>query len=145
MTAAGERRPAIDLTRTNFKRDLGDLSIAGTWLWNEDQETEEPCLVVTSRYNIKGFRPFVVALSAAYKYNDPIYLAAVARELAITLGSDSIVTAHKVATLIADHLHDLLTMPPNPTTTIVIADAVISDGRRSTSAEILEHVPTRQS
>jgi hypothetical protein len=140
-----ERRPAIDLSRTHFKRELGDLAIAGTWLWNDDQETEEPCLVVTSRYRIKGFKPFVVALSAAYKYNEPGYLAAVAAELAKTLGSDSIMTAHKVATLIADHLHDLITMPPNPTTAIVVADATISDGRRSTSAEIVEHVPLRQS
>src|SRR6478735_268366 len=106
-----ERRPAIDLSRTHFKRDLGDLSIHGTWLWNEDQETEEPCLVVTSRYKIKGFRPFVVALSAAYKYNDEAYTAAIAGELARTLGSDSITTAYNVATLIAEHLYDLLTMP----------------------------------
>jgi len=141
-----QRRPAIDLSRTHFKRELGDLALYGTWLWNDDQETEEPCLVITSRYNIKGFRPFVVALSAAWKYNEPGYLAAVARELAITLGNDSIVTAHKVATLIADHLHDLLTMPPNPTTAIVVADATImgTDGR-SISAEIVEHVPLRQS
>lgn len=140
-----ERRPAIDLTRTHFQRSLGDLTITGTWLWNEDQETEEPCLVVRSRYHVKGFKPFVVALSSAYKYNDPVYLAAIARELAITLGSDSIVTAHKVATLIADHLHDLLTMPPNPTSKIVVADAVITTGGRSIAAEIVEHVPLRQS
>ena len=141
-----ERKPAIDLTRTHFKRELGDLAIYGTWLWNDDQETEEPCLVVTSRYKIKGFRPFVVALSAAYKYNEPGYLAAVARELAITLGSDSIVTAHKIATLIADHLHDLLTMPPNPTQAVVVADARIVDAAgRSITAEIMEYVPLRQS
>lgn len=145
MTQTAERRPAIDLTRTHFRRTLGDLTVHGTWLWNDDQEAEEPCLVITSSRALKRFKPFVVALSAAYKYNEPGYLAAVARELAVTLESDSMATAHKVATLIADHLDLLLTMPPNPTTAIVMADAVINTGSRSVTAEIMEHVPLRQS
>lgn len=136
-----DRQPAIDLTRYQFKRDLGDLSIYGTWLWNEDQENHEPALVVLSRYRPRGFKPCVVALSAAYKYNDPRYLAHIAGEFCTILGiEDSMSTAFNVASLIADHLGDLLTMRPNPTDTIVVADATISaDGRRR-SIEIVEYV-----
>ena len=141
MTQPTDRQPAIDLTRYQFKRDLGDLSIYGTWLWNDDQEAHEPALVVLSRYRPRGFKPCVVALSAAFKYDDPRYLAHVASEFVTILGiEDSMSTAHRVASLIADHLEDLLTMRPNPTDTIVVADATIGSGSSRRSLEIVEYV-----
>jgi hypothetical protein len=141
-----EPRHAIDLTRHSFVRHLGDLSIYGSWIYNNDQETEEPCLVVIPRYQKQGFKPCVVALSAAYKYNDPRYLARVSWEFLSLLGfAQTPSEGHKVASLIHDHLGDLLTMPPNPTSVIVVADATIGTGLGKRSLEIVEYVPLQQS
>lgn len=141
-----DRIPAIDLTRTQFSRTLGNLTIVGTWLWNDDQENYEPALVVVSSIRPKGFKPCVVALSAAYKYNDPIYLAHVAKEFVHLLClQDDMSTAHKVATMIHDHLGDLLNMPPNPTSQIIVADATIGSGSGKRTIEIVDYVSTKQS
>lgn len=140
-----DRQPAIDLTRHHFVRHLGDLSIYGSWLWNNDQESHEPCLVIIPRYQRRGFKPCVVALSAAYKYNDPRYLARVSWEFLSLLGfAQTPSEGHKVASLIHDHLGDLLTMPPNPTSTIVVADATIGSGMGKRAIEIVEYVPLKQ-
>lgn len=140
-----DRKPAIDLTRYQFKRELGELALYGTWVYNEDQESEEPALVVLNAIHPRAFKPCVVALSAAWKYNDARYLARVAKEFVTLLGlSDSMTTAYKVASLIADHLGDLLNMPPNPTDTIVVADATIGADGRKRSIEIVEYVPQQQ-
>lgn len=139
-----DRKPAIDLTRTQFQRHLGDLSLYGTWIYNEDQETEEPCLVVIPRYQRNGFKPCVVALSAAYKYNDPRYLARISFAFLSMLGfAQTPSEGHKIASLIHDHLDDLLKMPPNPTTTIVVADATIDANGRKHAIEIVDYLPTQ--
>lgn len=141
-----DQQPAIDLSRHHFVRHLGDLSIYGSWLFNSDQEAEEPCLVVVPRYQRTGFKPCVVALSAAYKYNDPRYLARVSWEFLNLLGFAQTPTeGHKIASLIHDHLGDLLTMPPSPTTAIIMADATIGSGFGKHAIEIVEYVPTKQS
>jgi hypothetical protein len=140
-----EQRPAIDLTRTHFVRHLGDLSIYGTWIFNNDQEAEEPALVVIPRYRRDGFKPCVVALSAAYKYNDERYMVRAARHFLSMLGiQDSMAECHKVATLIHSHLLDLLTIPPSPTTAIIVGEAVIGEGLRRRTVDILDYEPTQQ-
>jgi hypothetical protein len=136
-----DRTPAIDLSRHQFKRELHGLAIFGTWVWHEDQQTHEPCLVVINAVYPRAFKPVVVALSAAYLYNDATYMAQRARQFVQLLGlHDSMVTAHKVALLIEDHLQDLITMPPNPTETVVVADASIKANGKSRSLEILDFV-----
>lgn len=137
-----ERRHAINLTQYAFKREKGELALYGTWIWNEDQESYEPALVVINALNPRRFRPCVVALSAAYKYNDAVYMAHVAREFVHLLGlQDSMTMAYKVATLIEDSLGDLLTMPPMPTDKIVVADGTIGSGLSKRGFEIVDHVP----
>lgn len=141
-----QARPAIDLTRTHFRRDLGDLSIFGTWVHNDDQEDTEPCLVVLPRYRLNGAVPCVIALSAAFKYNNPRYLAHASRFFAAQLGfEDEMTTVRKIATLIHDHMLDLLSMPLDPTEAVVIGEASVDlgDGRRKT-VEVLDHEQTRQ-
>ena len=140
-----DRKHAIDLTRHHFMRPLGDLVIFGTWIFNDDQEADEPCLVVIPRYQRQGFKPCVVALSAAHKYNDPRYLARAAWQFLRLLGfAQTPSEGHKIASLIHDHLGDLLMMPPNPTTTIVVADASVGSGFAKRSLEIVDYVPTPQ-
>jgi hypothetical protein len=140
-----DRQPAIDLTRYQFKRELHGLALYGSWVFNEDQESHEPCLVVINAVYPRAFKPVVVALSAAYLYNDARYMARRAREFVSLLGlHDSMTTAHRVALLLEDHLHDLLMMPPNPTEAIVVADASVKADGKSRSLEIVEHVNQKQ-
>lgn len=135
---------AIDLTRYHFKRDLGDLTIYGTWLFNEDQEDTEPCLVVIPRYRTVGFRPIVVALSAAYKYNNPQYLAQVAGLFAESLGfEDDLTRARTVATMIWDHLLDLLSMPLDPSVGVVVGEASVNIDGRKRNIEVLDYEQER--
>lgn len=137
-----DRRHAIDLTQYLFKREKGQLALYGAWLWNDDQESHEPALVVVNAADPHKFKPCVVALSAAYKYNDPVYLAHVAKEFVHLLGlQDSMAMAYQVALFIEDSLGDLLTMPPMPTTQVVVADASIGSGLRRKGFEIVDHVP----
>lgn len=140
-----EAQPAIDLTRHAFKRELGDLALFGTWLHNEDQEATEPCLVIIPRYRARGtYKPAVIPLSAAFRYNDPRHLAMAAAIFSKNMGFEDMVTANKVANLIYDHLGDLVTMPVDPTVAQVAADATIttSDGRKRT-VEMLDYVQER--
>lgn len=140
-----DRKPAIDLTRNHFVRHIQDVSLYGTWLWNDDQEDYEPALVLIPRYRTTGFRPCVVALSAAYKYNSPQYLARVTPFIVTELGfSDCLANAHKIASLIYDHLDDLVRMPPNPTTSIIVGEATIEISGRRHGLHILDHEPTPQ-
>ena len=144
MQQLEQARPAIDLTRYAFTRDVGDLSIYGTWLYNEDQEDTEPCLVVIPRYRSTGFKPVVIALSAAYRYNNPRYLAHVASAFAQSLGfEDSLSQARKVATLIHDNLLDLLTMPVDPSEATVIGEVTIDQGGRKRTIEVLDYEQER--
>ena len=137
-----ERLPAIDLTFHAFRREKGQLAMYGTWLYNEDQESHEPALVVVNAANPRKFPPCVIALSAAYKYNEPEYLAAVCKEMVPLMGlQDDMRTAYEVALFIEDSLGDLLTMPPMPTKEVVVADALVGSGLARKGFEIVEHVP----
>lgn len=137
-------KPAIDLTRYAFTRDVGDLSIFGTWLYNDDQEDTEPCLVVIPKYRSVGFKPVVVALSAAYRYNNPRYLAHAASAFAQSLGYENDLTqARKVATLIHDHLLELLNMPLDPTEATVIGEVTIDQGGKKRTIEVMDYEQQR--
>lgn len=139
------RTPALDLTRHHFLRPSGDLVCVGTWVYNADQEDYEPALVIVPRYRKDGFKPCCVALSAAWKYNEPAYLAHAAAFFLTQLGmADGMSNAHKVASLIHEHLGDLIKMPPNPTQTIVVADASVTIEGVKRSMEMLDYKPLAQ-
>lgn len=132
-------KPAIDLTRHYFMRPMGDLVCFGTWIWNEDQEDHEPALVVVPRYRKDGFKPCCVALSASWKYNEPAYLARAAQWFVQQLGmADCMSNAHAVADIVHSHLGDLISMPPNPTSTIVVAEASVDIGGAKRTIELLD-------
>lgn len=133
-------QPAIDLTRYQWKRDVGDLTIFGTWLYNEDQEDTEPCLVVIPRFRLNGVKPFVLALSAAFRYNDPRYLARVVATIATGLGFEGSMTkAHQIASVIHDHLPDLLNMPLDPSVAVVVGEASVDLGGQKHTIEVLDY------
>lgn len=137
-----DRRPAIDLAQNLFRREKGQLALYATWLYNEDQDNHEPALVIVNAANPRKFKPCVVALSAAYKYNDPVYLAHVSKEFVHLLGlEDNMHMAYEVALFIEDSLGDLLTMPPLPTDKVVAADGYIGSGLARKGFEILDYVP----
>lgn len=138
-------QPAIDLTRHAFKRELGDLALYGTWIHNAEQEGSEPALVIVPRYRVNGIKPCCIALSAAYKYNDARYLARAAGHFAKQLGYDTLADAHKLATVIHDHLLDLIKMPNEPQQAIVVGEAQIDiGGGRKRTLEMLDRQPLPQ-
>lgn len=140
-----EAKPAIDLTRHAWVRELGDLTVFGTWLYNADQEDTEPCLVIIPRYRARGtYKPAVIPLSAAFRYNDPVHLAQAAAIFSKNLGFEDMVTANKVANVIYDHLGDLVSIPVDPTVAHVVGEAKIDmgDGRKRT-VEMLEYEQER--
>lgn len=139
-------RPAIDLTRHWFVRELGDIRLYGTWLYDAELDDDEPCLVLVPAVR-RGAVPCVVALSAAFRYDDPRYLARKSLEFAYALGFDDnpMSAAHKIGGIIYDHLLDLIKLPENPTEEVVGATASVDlgDGRKRT-VEILDHEPKPQ-
>jgi len=142
-----DRKPAIDLSRHHFMRELGDLVLFGTWVHNEDMEDTEPALVVMPRYRPPStVIPCVVALSAAHLYNDPKYCVRAAKGMAKALGfEDSMNTTHRIADILHSHLPDLISMPVDPSVAVVVADGVIegSDGQKK-SVELLEFQQVKQ-
>lgn len=142
-------RPAIDLTRYHFVRELGDLRLYGTWYTWEDDEgwQDEPCLVLVPAHRRYGVVPCCVALSAAFRYTDPRHLARMSLEFARTLGFESnlMQNAHRIGGIIHDHLLDLIKMPESPTEAVVGATANVDFGNgRKRTVEILDHVPIEQ-
>lgn len=139
-------RPAIDLTRYHFVRELGDIRLYGTWLHHAEDDEDEPALVLVPAHRRHGVVPCCVALSAVFRYTDPRHLATVSLEFARTMGFDSnlMSAAHKIGGIIHDHLLDLIKMPENPTEAVVGAYGQINDGHRTRTVEIIDHVPTRQ-
>lgn len=134
----------LDLTRHNFRRQLGDITLFGAWI-GETLDESEPCLVLvpTARHvSYERTKPCCVALSSAYLYDEPRYLLARAMEFNKAMGfTDSMSHVYKVAEIIHGHLQDLIEMPPKPVErAIEAADAVVIDpsGRRS-SAVIMNY------
>ena len=137
---------AIDLTRNHFVREWKDLCVIGTWLYSADQEDDEPCLVIVPRYRQHGYMPVVVALSAAYRYNSPKYLANASKQFCRSLNfEDSMTNCHNIAEAIHSHLLDLLKMPASPTSSIVIGEASMDMGNGvKRTVEFMDHVPLAQ-
>lgn len=140
-------KPAIDLSRFHFMRELGDMVVVGTWIYNNDQEDTEPALVLLPRYRPpSSVIPCVVALSAAYLYNDAKYCVHAAKGIAKALGfEDEMSRTHRIADILHSHLPDLVSMPLDPTETVVVGEASIDlgDGKKRT-VEFLDHEQTKQ-
>lgn len=138
-------RPVLDLTVRHFTRELGDLTVIGTW-YGADLNEMEPvlCLVPTYRALFDGTdlrsRPCCVALSSAYLYDEPSHLIYQSRVFCRAMGfNEELSTVHKIAEAIHGSLQDLIQMPPRPVLgTYVGADATVTDGNgRQTTVELI--------
>lgn len=143
-------RPAIDLTRHAWVRELGDIRLYGTWYYqptDDNSDTDEPCLVLVPAFRRIGVTPCVVLLQHAHKWTEPRYAAKMSLEFANTLGygSNAMQNAARIHGMVYDHLLDLIKMPENPTDAVVGASGSfkIGDGA-SRSFEILDYEPTKQ-
>ena len=143
----GDERPALDLSRHHFMRELGDLVLFGTWVHNAEQEDSEPALVLLPRYRPPStVIPCVIALSSAYRYNDPAYCVRAAKGIAKALGfEDSMNTTHRIADILHSHLPDLISMPVDPTQAVVVGEAAVDlgDGTKRT-VEFLDYEAVKQ-
>lgn len=139
---------ALDLTQNHFCKTRGDLTLYGTWFG----EKNRPCLVVvpTHRQSYLTCRPMVIEVDDAWKWNpdDPDAMPEVnALMVQSFLDQNSMdfangFTCMRVVSLIHDHLGDLLSIPPKPTTEIVVGDAIQTDHDtgKVTTREIIERV-----
>lgn len=135
-----ETRPVLDLTKYQSKREFGDIILYTTWIWNEELEDSEPCLVLVPRYRALG-KPCGIALSAAYRYNDPHYCMQSCHKFAIDLGmTPGVTVTSRIMDIIMDHLDELVGMAPELMTEVVVADGVITDQDGKTrTVELLDH------
>jgi hypothetical protein len=129
---------ALDLTRYQWRKEVHDLVLYGTWIFNDDQEDTEPALVILPRYR-RG-QPVAIALSSAFKYNDPRYLARAASIFANKLGfEDTLTNTHRIASLIDDHLLDLIKMPVDPTEAVQVGEAVLNIGSGRKTVGLMDY------
>jgi hypothetical protein len=98
----------IDLSKAHLVRQHGDLVAVYSWF------NDERALFLVPRYR-KGAPWYVVAESAAYRYDDPQYLARQCAVAAEVLGIEpSTRNWSRIATIINEGLGDLVRMPSAP-------------------------------
>lgn len=126
-------RSAVDLTRVHWSRELGDITIQGTW-WMGLDSGPRPCMVLTATRKQSHTVPCVVLLDDAWVWSetigDPQYAARTAMMFCKALGMIAAPSnAIRVRSMIVDHLDDLMKIPPMPESfreKVVIGEAKIT-------------------
>ena len=136
-------RPSLDLSKRHAEHVDGELTVILTW-FGETVEDSEPCIVLMPTYRLLApgrFKPCVIALSSAFRYDDAQYLWESAGSIADILGLGASAT-FKVADKIQSCLLELIKMPPRPVEqrTVVAVAIVTDESGRQTTAEIIEDV-----
>jgi len=136
-------RPILDLSQRHAEKVDGELTLVFTWL-GETVADSEPCVVLVPTYRVLApghYKPCVIPLSSAWKYDEAGYLWQSAQSIASILGLGPSAT-FKVADNIQSALLALIKMPPKPVTEAkVVADAIVTEeSGRQTTAEIIEEV-----
>lgn len=99
---------SLDLSKAHLHRQHGDLIAIYTWV------NDERALVLLPAYR-KSVGWYIVCESAAWKYDNPHYLALQAKKAAEVLGMEpSPNNWFKLATVIHEGLPDLVSMPSAP-------------------------------
>lgn len=127
----------LDPRKAHQCRLHGDILAIFTWV------NDERALVLLPAHR-KGAPWFVVCESAAWKYDDPRYLARQARKAAEVLGMDETTsTWYRLAKIMHDGLPDLIRMPsaPQPDFGRVVGEMQLkADGQIVGGDEIREEV-----
>lgn len=136
----------LDLTKPHFEKRRGDLMLYGAW----HGKRLRPCLVVLPAYRTGRMVPLVIEVDDAWQWQpddidaDPRRSAQLIGTFLLANGMDAsnTFTAMKVASLIHDHLGDLLRIPPKSTEDVVVADAFQTDRDtgKVTHKEVIERV-----
>ena len=136
----------LDLTKPHFEKRRGDLMLYGAW----HGKRLRPCLVVLPAYRTGRMVPLVIEVDNAWQWQpddidaDPRRSAQLIGTFLLANGMDAsnTFTAMKVASLIHDHLGDLLRIPPKSTEDVVVADAFQTDRDtgKVTHKEVIERV-----
>jgi hypothetical protein len=93
---------------SRFQRVHGDIVASYQYV------NGERAMILWPRHR-KGVPAFIVCDSAAFKYDDPKYLASQGRKCAEMWGMESSATVwFRVATIIHEGLGDLIRLPPEP-------------------------------
>lgn len=126
----------LDLRKAAFHRQHGDILAVYTWV------NDERALVLMPARRRPGSPWFVVCESAAWRYDDPRYLAQQSRKAAEVIGMDETAGAwFKIATIIIEGLGDLIRMPPAPEkelmSSAVGAMKLFEDGSLMTARDIV--------
>lgn len=99
----------LDPRKAHKAHIVGDILIILTWV------NDERALVLMPAHRAQGAPWFIVCESAAYKYDNPRYLAQQAAKAAQVMGMDETTsTWYRVADLILNYLPDLIRMPSAP-------------------------------
>lgn len=105
----------LDLNKAHLTRQFGDLVVVYTWV------NDERAMVLIPAYR-KNAAWYIVLESAAFKYDNPRYLARQAKIAAEVLGMEpSPNNWVKLATVINEGLPDLIEMPSAPDATLMRA------------------------
>jgi hypothetical protein len=111
----------IDLTKRAWTRTIGELTLIGTWLYQSEHMRWRPCLVLMRSGDEKSDHciPCVVPLDNAWiwdeRIGDPRTAVRTVHEfLAMLRLTQDPRNNIRIASLIHDHLDDLIAIPPYP-------------------------------
>ena len=131
----------IDLSRNHFERTVSDITIRGIWIPFPDNgdEATEPALAITAAF--RQSKPWIIGLSAAFKYDNPRYMARVSKDISDSIGLEpNVFTWAKIAKVIDDHLSDLISMPPRPVNKILAAEGNMHIDGKNHSIQLFDTV-----
>lgn len=128
-------------TNERFHRVHGDIVASYTYV------NDERAMILYPKNRRNGVTPYCVCDSAAWKYDDPQYLAQQAKVACDLFGWEASTQAwYRIAKVIHEGLGDLLRLPPSPQSVApqgpVIGEAeLMIGGKTITGAEITAPTP----
>jgi hypothetical protein len=111
---------ALDLTRYAWRQEHGDIIAYGTW-WLAEDSGPKPCIALLPlrRQSWRTARPAVVLIEQAWVWDEQIGDGARCAQLAFMFAeglglAPSAHTLLRIRGIIADHIEDLVRIPPMP-------------------------------
>ena len=99
----------LDPRKAHSARVHGDVLCILTYV------NDERAIVLMPAHRRQGAPWWILCESAAYKYDDPVYLARAAKKAAEVMGLDETTsTWYRIAEIIMNNLMDLIRMPSAP-------------------------------